>query len=171
VNETKQKVHAMVKVLKVGTVPEGDSRATLWCKVTITDGGLSISGVVGPMRNGNARGGCGQIDMGFAHRDPKDDDARYSAPTKPDAIHFADGWSADLWLDFLDTWKRWHLNHMRSACEHQRAFGWTFETHPSAPCPTCGYKLGHAWLREELPESVIEFLHALPAASDQPAWC
>lgn len=53
-------------------------------------------------------------------------------------------------------WQRWHLNGMRSGCEHQRALGWTWTTHPSEPCPDCGYRLGTAWLREELPQEVID---------------
>jgi hypothetical protein len=44
--------------------------------------------------------------------------------------------------------------------------GWVSETeHPegllSRPCPTCGYKYGTAWLREEVPADVIEYLETL----------
>jgi len=88
-------------------------------------------------------------------------------------------------------WERWHLNHMRAGCEHQRAEKWAerpidpskptnaygihFEgqqhaswnmltwvsrkEHPqgllSEPCPTCGYKYGSAWLKEEIPADVV----------------
>lgn len=58
-------------------------------------------------------------------------------------------------------WKRWHLNGMRSACQHQRERGETYETHPSAECPDCGYKLGHAWLYEEIPADVLAQINAL----------
>lgn len=30
------------------------------------------------------------------------------------------------------------------------------------PCPVCGYKYGSAWLKEEVPENVIDWLFALP---------
>jgi len=60
-------------------------------------------------------------------------------------------------------WKRWHLNGMRSACEHQRARGETWTSHPSAECPDCGYKLGHAWLYEPIPADVMETLNRLLA--------
>jgi hypothetical protein len=42
------------------------------------DGRFSISGVIGPLPSGNALGGCGQIDMEFAHRNDNDNDKRYS---------------------------------------------------------------------------------------------
>ncbi len=53
----------------------------LFAKIEIDNGKLSISGVIGPMKSGNARGGCGQIDMEFAHRNPAHDDQRYNPPT------------------------------------------------------------------------------------------
>jgi hypothetical protein len=40
----------------------------------------------------------------------------------------------------------------------------------SKPCPVCGYKYGSAWLREEVPAEVIDFLNSLPDADRQPAW-
>ncbi len=51
---------------------------------------------------------------------------------------------------------KWHLNDMHAECEHQRARGETWKTHPSAKCPDCGYKLGHAWLFVELPAHIVE---------------
>ena len=56
----------------------------------------------------------------------------------------------------VEVWERWHLNGMHAECEHQRALGWTWTTHPGEPCPECGYKLGSAWLREDLPAEIIE---------------
>ena len=52
-------------------------------------------------------------------------------------------------------WERWHLNDMLAACVHQRERGETWATHPSAICPDCGYSLGSAGLREELPTEVV----------------
>lgn len=159
------------KTIRVGRVPCYPVKADLFCKIKIEDGRLSICGVIGSMGNGNALGGCGQIDMEFAHRNPADNDKRYSNPITPEQIEFAPCWSVDLWLDFLDVWSKWHLNDMRAGCEHQRKMGWKiYEEHPSEPCPLCGYKYGSKWLREELPASVIEFLQALPDTDRQPAW-
>ena len=79
-------------------------------------GYLSISGTEGPMVSGNARGSSLQIDMGYAHRDPKDNDKRESVYTlkHPGDLRFAKGWTADMWLDLLDIWKTWHLKDIES---------------------------------------------------------
>jgi len=58
----------------------------------------------------------------------------------------------------LDVWDRWHLNHMRAGCEHQRAAKWGRER-LSEPCPVCGYRWGHAWLKEELPPEVVKIVN------------
>jgi hypothetical protein len=241
------------KIIRPGTIKDGD----IFIKIewNAEKGNLSLSGVIGPVRGGNANGGAGQIDMEFAHRNPADNDDRYSKPIQPKNITFAPGWTADLWLDLLDIWKRWHLNDMQAGCEHQRAEGWgkkkvkiahlklnwdlagktrsniermykaqieetgkaritedertllnlpyfrevpeeqvsqyadyyeverieekstnwVKETeHPegvlSKPCPVCGYKYGSAWLREEVPADVLEWLSELPDTDRQPAW-
>ena len=80
-----------------------------------------------------------------------------------------------------DIWERWHLNDMRPGCEHQRdwdvsevltvgekqkAAGWVYPTeHPKGllckPCEVCGYKYGSAWLREEVPADVLDYLKTL----------
>ena len=38
------------------------------------------------------------------------------------------------------------------------------------PCPVCGYQYGSAWLKEEVPQEVIDWLFALPGAEQDPAW-
>src|ERR1700709_2431893 len=112
------------KVVRIGSVlpwSGAGERADVFCKIEYVGGRFSITGVVGPTKGGNSRGGCGQIQGGFAHRDMTDNDRREKHPTTPDEITFAPGWNADLWLDFLDVWQRWHLNTLRAGCEHQRA--------------------------------------------------
>jgi hypothetical protein len=57
----------------------------------------------------------------------------------------------------------------------EKTLGWlTEKEHPrgilSKPCPTCGYKYGSAWLREEVPGDVLEFLASLPESDKVPAW-
>lgn len=56
-----------------------------------------------------------------------------------------------------------------------KAIGWATPTeHPDGmlgkACPTCGYKYGSAWLREDVPSDVIAFLESLPDSPDSPAW-
>ncbi len=120
------RVTAFRKVVRPGTVPTYVGRRTsVFCKIELTeDGRLSISGVEGPTASGDCIGGAGQIGMHYAHRNPANDDRRSSSLTRPEDFTFAPGWDAERWLDFLDVWKRWHLNDMSPACEHQRALGW-----------------------------------------------
>lgn len=115
---------AFTKVVSPGSVPNGNGRMDVFVKIEWDGTRLSISGVEGPLASGNASGSCGQIDGGYAHRDPVDDDRRYQEPTRPEEFSFRAGWDAEHWLDFLDVWKRWHLNDMQAGCEHQRADGW-----------------------------------------------
>ena len=37
-------------------------------------------------------------------------------------------------------------------------------------CPVCGYKYGTAWLKEDVPQDVIEWLKNLPETTEHPAW-
>ena len=65
--------------------------------------GLSIKAVVGPRRNGDCFGSCGQCVDSVAR-----------------VTRFANGWDAEKLAKFIAIWQEWHLNDMRGACEHQR---------------------------------------------------
>lgn len=133
----------------------GGPGASVFITVRIRDNGeLSITGVEGPNNAGGCRGGCGQIEI------------------NPDSFtSFAKGWDRAKVEKLRDIWKRWHMNNMRAGCEHQRALGWNkYDEHPSEPCPTCGYKYGSAWLKEELPQDVIDWLMTLPTADKPSPW-
>lgn len=178
-----------VKVCRVGTIPNGRTRADVFIKIECKDGRLSFSGVIGPRSSGNCLGSCGQIVMGFAHRNAADNDHRYTNPTKPSEFNFAPGWNAKKWLDLIDAWERWHLNDMKAGSPAQEEW---LRAHPVNavypkshyeeaskalekaglnPDPTTGYKYGHAWMREEIPGEVLAKLAALPDADQTPAWC
>ena len=104
---------------KIVCIGSGDC-GHVYCKIAIADGRLSITGVEGPKKNGDARGGCGQI-----------------VPVS--VSKFAAGWDAELLARFNDLWTRWHLNYMRPGCEHQRAAGWAERPiDPSKPLDTYG---------------------------------
>lgn len=115
---------------------------------------LSITAVDTPLHNGDCRGGCGQ------HRDP------LKTPEAP----LAKGWTEGKCLDLFNVWEKWHLNDLQSACEHQQGRGETFMTHPSAACPDCNHRLGHAWLHKNVPPDVLDLLRGLPLADQKPAW-
>jgi hypothetical protein len=176
------------KVCRIGTIDTGNKRrASVFVKIELREGRLSISGVIGPLASGNALGGCGQIDMGFAHRNPAGNDKRYSKPIRPCDIRFAPGWTDDKWLDLLDVWNRWHMNDMKAGTAAQEE--WLRQnpvdaTYPKSHYteaskaltdaglnPDNGYMYGSKWLSEEIPEETIAFIVSLPDTDKQPAWC
>jgi hypothetical protein len=98
------------KVVSIGTIKIGGSRAMVYLRIEIRkDGELSISGVMGPLRSGNCRGSCGQIDIEFKHENVEDDDTRWGKLIEPEEINFDRGWSKELWFDLLAMWKNYHL--------------------------------------------------------------
>jgi hypothetical protein len=131
---------------------------SVFIKIALKGDRLSISGVIGPKRNGNAYGSCGQINMSFRDN------------YKPNDIHYAPGWDKEKLEFLLALWDKYHLNDLQAACEHQRAVGWTWKTHPSRECPICGYKLGHEWKAMDVPQWVVDWLFALPKSNKVPAW-
>lgn len=38
------------------------------------------------------------------------------------------------------------------------------------PCPVCGYKYGHSWIKEDIPEEVLQWLYDLPRNKTSYAW-
>ena len=57
----------------------------------------------------------------------------------------------------------------------KKTLGWLYpKDHPDGiltkPCPSCGHKYGSAWLKEQVPTDVLDFLAKLPDADKQPAW-
>lgn len=83
-----------------------EGKAEGFCKIEFEDGRLSISGVIGPKRNGNAKGSCGQCV----------DEIRKGIP--------APEWNQEMINQFCDIWNEYHLNDMRPYCQHQKALGW-----------------------------------------------
>jgi hypothetical protein len=139
----------MDKIVRLGEGKWG----SVYCRIKINDGNLSIVGVEGPKANGDALGSCGQLILSGIN-----------------VTDYAHGWTRERVEEFANCWSRWHLNDMRAECSHQRERGETWKTHPRAVCPECSYRLGTAWLKEELPEEVVTFLDSLPPADIKPAW-
>ncbi len=104
----------------------------------------------------------------------------------------APGWTPELVQKLHDTWERWHLNDTRPGSPAQAA--WLRENPPgqkdfdhyrwaTAALEKAGlnpdpsylhngkpYSYGHAWLFEEVPDEVLDFLRGLPDADKTPAW-
>ena len=255
-------------IINPGLVPCNGRMVNLFCRIEIKRKNglncLSISGVEGPSGGGNASGSCGQIEIGYWHKNPDHNDERYTNPTRPNRIKFSEGWDKDKWLEFLEIWHDWHMNDMRAYCKHQKKLGWNpsqkvtiyhyrldketcairkqaekealeamraGQTHTAGPtqvqmlqlqanikslspeppphytpntprcsgdtynrpsetktagwidfnelpeigllgrpCPACGYKYGHAWMTEPVPQNKLEFLLSLPPTTINPAW-
>lgn len=123
------------KTVRLGTTKAGypEREVDVFCRITLAtkdDKGarLSISGVVGPKRNGDAVGSSGQIEM-----------------SRPEIATLAPGWDRAMLARFWETWHRWHLNDMKAGCEHQRAT-W----HPEAEVEIVTYRLdSEAWKQQD----------------------
>ena len=158
------------KTIRIGTQPDLGS---LFCRIQFADGKLSITGVEGPLRNGDALGGCGQIEM-----------------HEWTINEYAPGWTADMVARFREVWHTWHLNDIRAGSPAQHAY---LQTHPikgadffSDACKALAevglnpdpnylhnrkpYRYGSSWLRTEVPADVLEFLESLPDTDRAPAW-
>lgn len=155
----------MNKIVRIGIArPQGRSRGySIFCRIEIKDGRLSITGVEGPNYHDGCAGSCGQIIMS----------------TWP-ITEYAPGWDEDKVTKFREVWDRWHLNDMRAGTPAQEAL---LESHAikgyDNQCAFLkehglyvdnGHRYGMAWFKEELPEGVIEFLASLPDADRKPAW-
>lgn len=73
---------------------------------------LSITGVQAPLKSGNSKGSCGQIDMEYDHKDKTQNSKRWEYLTKVDELRFAKNWDAEMWYTLLDIWSKWHLKKM-----------------------------------------------------------
>jgi hypothetical protein len=126
------------------------------------------------LRNGNAKGSCGQIIM-----------------HSWDIVEYAEGWNGATVRKFRDIWDRWHLNQMNAGSPEQMKhlrklkaegvefkYGEGFDSHYTWACDQLdkvnlnpdGGKYGSKWWSEEAPQDVLEWLQALPDTDRKPAW-
>lgn len=82
----------------------GEARG--FVKIEYDDDRLSICGVIGPTRNGGAKGSCGQCIEEIRKGEP------------------VGNWNREMLDKLCEIWDRWHLNDMRPYCEHQKELRW-----------------------------------------------
>lgn len=115
----------MEKILRIGTAKRDyDSRAmAVYIKVQYDGKRFSMSGVEGPLHNGDCLGSCGQIDMHM--------DSAYL-----DNLTYAEGWNRASVARMLEIWRDWHLNDCSPTDAAMRADDW----HHKARLEMIGYK-------------------------------
>lgn len=173
----------------------GGRSYNVYMEIEIKDGRLSISGVEGPLPSGNCLGSCGQIDMNFKEYDKRGymnlSDVQLNAGwTRAKLKKFFDIWARWHLNDMNPacehqralgwTYEEHHgmfvdvprkvivIDEFDDGTSNDPIRKWDdFKGHL---CPVCGYSIGSAWLREELPEDVINFLVNLPSSKTTPAW-
>lgn len=162
-----------VKIIRPGTVNVGRRNVSLFIKIKWDGRRLSITGVEGPTASGNAAGSSGQVVDSLGRIE-----------------NYAPGWDFPLTMKLGGIWRRWHLNDLRAGtpaqeaairahrkqidtAEGRRAFD-DYRAHRSylgsiGLLVDDGYTYGSAWLVEEVPAGVLEWLAGLPDTDRQPA--
>lgn len=148
-------------VYKIGTKKTWGGRSySVFVTIKYINGKLSLTGVEGPLHSGSCLGGCGQIYENLE-----------------ECITPAKDWTIDKIIRLKDIWKRWHLNNMRAGNPLQEAYLRMYRKYHNdidydytatlsllekANLKTvCGYTYGTKWLKEDVPESILEELRSL----------
>jgi hypothetical protein len=86
----------MLKTVRLGTIRTSGNRGiSVFCRISYTDGRLSIYGVEGPLPGGNCIGTVGQLDVHLRDRQSY--------------IKLAPGWTRAMLSRFFDVWKDYHM--------------------------------------------------------------
>lgn len=97
-----------VKIVNPCKYDNGYEEYNAFAKISYKDGRLSISGVIGPMRNGDSKGSAGQCYDEISEGTPNE----------------KQGWTSEMLDKFIEIWEEWHLNDMRPYCKHMKELGW-----------------------------------------------
>jgi len=100
-------------------------------------------------------------------------------PTPEETMYANAGFSVTTYNDELPKHPEFYEFKEKDCLGHSnveyKMRGWIFHRdHPlgfiGRPCPVCGYKYGTSWIKEEVPEEVVEWLYNLPDSKREPAW-
>ena len=157
-----------------------EPKKDVFCEIVWESGRLSI---------------CGAIYKGKGRRDKDIECFRQSLSHIIEIPRpFGHGWDAEMFVTFAEIWDQWHLNDVRAGSPLQErllkvltlsqktsgivgATGydvtkqileannlWEDSTYLYKGAP---YEWGSAWLKTDVPESVLEFLKNLPAVTKE----
>lgn len=180
-----------VKIVLLGLAEDVGS---IFCRIKYTDGKLSITGVEGPKCNGDAKGACCQIVMHWSESGQVEKITPAAGWDHDQIRKFFQTW--DRWhLNDMragckhqraERWDQRPIDPSKPLLTYgrhfpgQRSDTWNMlawvrpDEHPDGlltkACPTCGYKYGTGWLKEEVPADVLVWLAALPDSPVTPAW-
>ena len=164
------------KTVCLGTIPVSGVNRSVFCDVNLDEKGtLAIRGVVGPRKGGEAWGYAGQIQ----------DDLEGLVPGA--------GWTQEMVDEFLNIWRKWHLNDMQPGTRHQMDFlrewrkgreilSYDYEDECKALAEAGlledsqylvdgkPYRYGSSYLKFDLPAEVIAFLRGIPVSLKEPVW-
>lgn len=106
-------------------------------------------------------------------------------PTKEETVYANMEYSIDVYNDedifekygnsYKNAYELKEKDCLRHSNTEYKTRGWiSYKDHKlgfiGRECPVCGYKYGTAWLKEDVPQDVIEWLKNLPETTEHPAW-
>ena len=100
-------------------------------------------------------------------------------PTPEETMYVNAGYGATTYNDELPEHPEFYEFRERDCLGHPnveyRTRGWIrHKEHElgflGRKCPVCGYEYGSAWIKEDVPREVVDWLFALPDARKRPAW-
>lgn len=170
---------------KVYTRSGNEATARAFCEIQFENGRLSITGVIGPLRSGGHRGSAGQCVDEIREGCPCDEwtqemldkfcsiwDEWHLNDMRPYCKHQKElGWDKLAVTPVTLYHYRLNSKTLRRQ-ESMKKSSWKMlcDGILGKPCPVCGYKYGHSWLTEEVPQDVIDWLCSLPESPVEPAW-
>lgn len=174
------------KVLRLGTIPESGS---VYVNIKWDGSRLSLTGVEGPQRNGACKGSAGQITLdphAFTSFAPKWDAAQVQTLATIWKRWHLNDMRAGCEHQRTEGWDQRPIDSSKPLTAYgkhfpdQRTDSWNMlvwvrrDEHPEGllahPCLICGYKYGTAWLHEDVPANVLDWLRQLPDTDKEPAW-
>lgn len=100
-------------------------------------------------------------------------------PTPEETMYANVGYGVTTYNDELPEHPEFYEFREKNCLGHSnveyKTRGWiSYNEHPlgflGKPCPVCGYKYGTSWIKEEVPQDVIDWLFSLPETKIQLAW-